>query len=154
MNDNYELPERINPAGMARMLQMSSARLYQLMKEGIFPTASRDPEKRAYFTKEQQLQILTVYKRNVGVNGRSIFFRPKATRTLRPKPEKKTRPMEEHADLLATLRAMGLPGVKKSDLEKALSELFPSGRPPEDKAALIRQVFVFLHRQNSADKCH
>ena len=154
MHDHHELPERINPAGMARMLQMSSARLYQLMKEGIFPATSRDTQGRPFFTRDQQVQMLTVYKTNVGVNGRSIFFRPKATRTSLPPRSKTTNvlPQQDHTDLLTTIRAMGMSYAKKSDLAKALSELFPGGRLPEDKANLVRQVFVYLHRQESGDK--
>jgi hypothetical protein len=153
MNDRHDLPERINPAGMARMLQMSSARLYQLMKEGIFPTASRDSQDRPFFTRDQQVQMLTVYKTNVGINGRSIFFRPKATRTPPPKRTKvNSLPPQDHSDLLTTIRAMGMSHVKKSDLANALSALFPNGRLPEDKTALVRQVFVHLHRQESGHK--
>lgn len=153
MSDHHELPERINPAGMARMLQMSSARLYQLMKEGIFPTASRDAQDRPFFTRDQQVQMLTVYKTNVGINGRSIFFRPKATRTPPPKRTKASSlPPQDHSDLLTTIRAMGMSHVKKSDLANALFELFPTGRLPENKTALVRQIFVYLHRKESGDK--
>jgi hypothetical protein len=153
MYDHHELPERINPAGMARMLQMSPARLYQLMKEGIFPTTSRDAEDRPYFTREKQVQMLTVYKTNVGINGRSIFFRPKASRTPPPRRTKgNSLPREDYGQLLATIRAMGMSHVKKSDLENALSALFPNGRLPEDRTALVRQVFVHLHRQESGEK--
>lgn len=153
MNDHHDLPERINPAGMARMLQMSPARLYQLMKEGIFPTTCRDSQDRPFFTRHQGVQILTAYKHNLGINGRSIFFRPKATRTPPPKRTKaNSLPPQDHSDLLTTIRAMGMSHVKKADLEKALSELFPNGRLPEDKTALVRQVFVHLHRQESGDK--
>jgi hypothetical protein len=151
MNE-YELPERINPAGMARMLNMSRTRLYQLMHEGIFPTVCRDGEDRPFFTRDQQMQMLTAYRTNVGVNGKSIFFRPKTTRT--PPPSRKTtssRPKENRVELLTTLRRMGLAHVKKSDLEKALAELFPNGRLPDDKTALVRQVFVYLHHQESGD---
>jgi len=70
-------PERINPSGMARTLGMGRSRLYQLIKEGIFPSTSRDSDQRPYFTKDQQAQILAVYKNNVGINGKSIFFNPK-----------------------------------------------------------------------------
>ena len=151
MND-HELPERINPAGMARMLNISRTRLYQLVNEGIFPTACRDGEDRPFFNREQQVQMLTAYRTNVGVNGKSIFFRPKATRT--PPPSRKptsSRPKEDHTELLTTIRHMGLAHVKKADLEKALADLFPNGRLPDDKAALVRQVFVYLHRQESGD---
>jgi hypothetical protein len=46
---------------------------------------------------------------------------------------------------------MGLSHVRKSDLQKCLSELFPHGRIPEDKPALVRQVFAHLRRQDSGD---
>jgi len=46
---------------------------------------------------------------------------------------------------------MGLSHVRKSVLQKCLSELFPHGRIPEDKPALVRQVFAHLRRQDSGD---
>ena len=152
MSDPHPLPERINPAGMARMLNMSRARLYQLMHEGIFPTATRDEDGKAYFTQEQQLRILAAYRGNVGVNGRSIFFRPKATRTPPPSRAKKPIKTQDHTELLKSLRALGLPHINKSELEKALTALYPNGVLPSDQAVLVRQVFVHLHSQESTDK--
>jgi hypothetical protein len=148
-----ELPERINPAGMARTLNISRARLYQLIKDGTFPAASRDDQDRPFFTREQQRQILDLYRNNRGMDGRSVFFRPRSTRTPPPsRPKRHAGPQsEDHTALLSSIRAMGLSHVRKSDVQKCLSELFPHGRIPEDKAALVRQVFVHLHRQDSGD---
>jgi len=151
---DHALPERINPAGMARLLNMSRARLYQLMTEGIFPTVSRDAEGRPFFSQQQQAQILEIYRTNVGANGKSIFFRPKETRAAPPSRKKTSsqQPKQDHTALLKTIRAMGLAHVTKADLEKCLTALFPDGRIPEESTALVRQVFVYLHSQQSSDK--
>jgi hypothetical protein len=152
MSDQQPLPERINPAGMARMLNMSRARLYQLIDEGIFPAATRDEDGRPYFTQEQQVQMLAAYRSNVGVNGKSIFFRPKSIRTAPPARVKKIAKTQDHTELLKSIRALGMSHVKNSQLEKALSALYPNGVLPNDQAVLVRQVFVYLHSQESSDK--
>jgi hypothetical protein len=150
---DQQLPERINPAGMARMLHMSRARLYQLMSQGIFPSASRDQDGRPYFTQEQQVQVLTVYKTNVGINGRSIFFRPRMTRTSpSPRAPAKRPATQNQTELLKSIRALGMPHVKNSQLENALAVLYPNGVLPKDQGVLVRQVFVYLHSQESTDK--
>jgi hypothetical protein len=147
------LPERINPAGMARMLGMSRARLYQLLKDGTFPAPCRDAEGRAFFTRDQQAQILTAYRMNTGVNGRSVFFRPKAVRGM-PSRKPPARP-EASADayrngLLAALRAMGLSHLTKQQLDTAIRTLYPAGLP-EDRPLLVRSLFLHLHSQDSTD---
>ena len=152
MSDQQQLPERLNPAGMARMLNMSRARLYQLMNEGLIPTATRDDDGRPYFTQDQQVQILTVYRTNVGINGKSIFFRPRATRMPPPSRARKATMTPVHAELLTSIRALGMSHVKKPQLEKALTALYPNGALPHDQAVLVKEVFVYLHRQESSDK--
>ena len=56
------------------------------------------------------------------------------------------------ADLLKSIRALGMTHVQKAQLEKALAVLYPSGVLPNDQGVLIRQVFVQLHSQDSSDK--
>ena len=82
-----DLPERANVSMMARKLGMSRTRLYQLIGN-TFPSPSLDPDGRPYFTKEQQKQILEIYQSNVGLDGKSMFFRPRVKKTFKPKATK------------------------------------------------------------------
>jgi hypothetical protein len=142
---NEERPERLNPAGMARSLGMSRTRLYQLMDDGIFPKPSRDEEDRPFFTREQQEQIHKAYQSNRGINGRSCFFRPKATQLGRPaRRPTKSAPKQDHSALLEAVRVLGLRQVKKADLERCLGSLYPDGKLPDDKPQLAKQVFLHL----------
>lgn len=154
MNDPNDRPQRMNLAMMARQLGMSRTRLYQLIGT-TFPTPHREERGLPYFDRAQQKQIEEVYHTNVGLDGKTVFFRPKATRTAPPaRPKKPTAtPKQDHTQLLASIRALGLTSVKKSDLEKCLATLFPAGQLPDD-VALAKKVFVYLHRQNSIDNNH
>jgi hypothetical protein len=153
MSDPH-LPERINPAGMARMLGMSRARLYQLLKDGTFPSPCRDTDGRAFFDREQQAQILTAYRMNTGVNGKSVFFRPKAVRRMpsrKPPPRPETSSADAYRNgLLAALRAMGLSHLTKRRLDSAIRTLYPAGLL-EDRPLLVRSLFLHLHGQDSTD---
>jgi hypothetical protein len=57
-----------------------------------------------------------------------------------------------HAELLTSIRALGMSHVKKPQLEKALAVLYPNETLPNDQAVLVKEVFVYLHRQESSDK--
>ena len=155
MSENHnELPERLNPAGMARMLKMSRARLYQLMNTGTFPQPNRDDPTHPYFTREQQAQILQIYKTNVGLDGKSIFFRPKETRT--PPPSRMKRPTsaltQDSQEFLSAIRGLGLTQVKRGDLQEAIAAVFPGGTVPEDKSLAVKQLFLHLRQKYSSDK--
>jgi hypothetical protein len=142
---NEERPERLNPAGMARLLGMSRTRLYQLMADGIFPKPSRDEEHRPFFTREQQEQIHKAYRSNRGINGRSCFFRPKATRLGRPnRRPSQAAPQQDRSALLKAVRGLGLRQVNKADLERCLGALYPDGKLPDDKSRVAKEVFLHL----------
>lgn len=151
---NSDLPERLNPAGMARMLKMSRARLYQLMNAGTFPQPNRDDPTHPYFTRDQQAQILQIYRTNVGLDGKSIFFRPKETRTPPPsRPKKASGVMtQDTQEILSAIRGLGLTQVKRVNLQEAIAVVFQGGTLPEDKGLAVKQLFLHLRQKYSSDK--
>ena len=61
MSESPATKEAVSVSGMARMVGLSRARLYQLMREGVFPSPSRQNETgRPSFDREQQEQCLQV----------------------------------------------------------------------------------------------
>lgn len=154
-------PERLNPAGMARLLGMSRQRLYQLMDQGIFPKPSRDAQGRPFFSREQQDQITAAYNSNCGINGTSCFFRPRTNhprsrprsqRSPQPRPPRQAPAEYEHGALLTAVRQLGLEKVNKTELDRCLASLFPDGQLPSDKTVLTKAVFLHLHDRNPNGK--
>jgi len=147
----------VSVAEMARMVGLSRARFYQLVKEEIFPFPLYDVEtRRPFFNEEMQAMCMEVRRRNCGVNGKPILFyttrhplgqQPRTVKKPKTEPKQKS----QYADLLDGLRSLGLE-VSVTQIEPVVKELFPSGIPNLDSGEVIRSVFLRMKRQNSADK--
>src|ERR1700686_3066726 len=75
MNDYIVSKSVVSVTEMARMVGLSRARFYQLVRRGTFPPADEDPvTKRPFFTEEKQRLILEARRRNCGVDGKAILF--------------------------------------------------------------------------------
>jgi len=158
MNDNIPSKVAAGVTEMARMVGLSRARFYQLMKTGVFPPPLRDPsKKRPYFDEVLQNLCLEVRHRNCGINGEPVLFytRRQPIAPITPKGSKVRRasppPKMEHADLLDSLKALGLVAVTAVQVGAALKELFPKGTQGVAEAQVIRAVFLHLKRQNKND---
>jgi hypothetical protein len=142
---------------MARMVGLSRARFYQLLKAGVFPQPERDAETgRPFFNEELQKACLEVRRRNCGADGRPVLFyarrgpvtpAPARPRKVTPKP-----PRNEHADLTDALRGLGLASVTAAQAGAAVGEVFPRGTAGVDDAEVVRAVFLHLRRSASGGK--
>lgn len=75
MSENIVSKSVVSITEMARMVGLSRARFYQLVRKGTFPAADQDPlTKRPCYFQEKQLQILEARRRNCGVDGQPILF--------------------------------------------------------------------------------
>ena len=75
VNNNSHIPEILSIAQMARLLNLSRSRLYQLITENIFLPPIYSPEnKRPYFTSDIARKNLDVKQNNVGINGKICMF--------------------------------------------------------------------------------
>ena len=149
---NEQTKAVVSVSEMARMVGLSRQRFYQLQGT-TFPEPQRDPEtNRPFYDEEGQRICLEVRRRNCGVDGKPVLFyaprhplgqQQKMTKRPRPKPK----PKSQHADLIDDLNDLGLESVSATQVESALSKLYPDGVQELDSGDVIRAVFLHLKRQ-------
>ena len=147
---------------VAKMVGLSRARFYQLMRDGVFPAPVYDIKThRPYYTDEQQRVCLEVRKQNLGVNGQAILFyaRRKAPFAKRvkssPRSGKKSKQPSRWNNIVEGLKSLGLEGVKSAQVETIIRSNFPSGTDDIDEGELLRTCYRKLRaqkmRRNTAD---
>lgn len=134
---------------LCRDIGMSRGRFYQLIKQGVFPPPVYDTgTRRPYFTRELAEQVREVRRSNVGVNGKIIMFysarRSTTANPRRNRPVQPKQPSAKHAELLDSLKALGLTNVTVPQLTAAITECFPNGMPDGDSGEVIRVLFLNL----------
>ena len=148
MNDEVPLKTAVTVSEMARMVGLSRARFYQLMKAGVFPAPTMDlSKKRPFYDQEAQKVCLEVRRKNCGVNGQVVLFY--ARRQGIAPPKKKVVPREKN-ELVEAIKALGLT-VTAAEVGEAVTELFPGGASGQDEGEVIRVVFLHLKRRNTKD---
>lgn len=152
----------VSVAEMARMVGLSRARFYELVRAGTFPPPVYDVRtRRPTYPEELQRQCLDVRRRNCGVDGRPVLFYARGQRPL--VQTKTTRPTktgtrkvgppkaDDHADLLDGLTALGLASATAGQVGEALKVLYPSGINGADQGEVLRAVFLHLQRRDRGD---
>jgi hypothetical protein len=147
-----ELKAAVTVAEMARMLNLSRSRLYQLIGTA-FPEPTRDDRGRPYYDAEQQAMCLEVRRRNCGVDGRPIlFYAPRGSvPTSAPKRKPKPKQSTVHADVLEGVRALGLTMATAAQVDAAIKHSFPGGVDGVDPGEAIRSVFLSIKARDSRD---
>jgi len=145
----------VSVSGIAKMLRLSRARFYQLVKENVFPTPVYDIRtQRPYYTDEQQRVCLEVRKLNLGINGRPILFysrrkapfkTPKTTSASHRKTKDKQ--SSRWGNIIEGLKSLGLEGIKSSQIEAIISSNYPSGTEEIDGGELLRTCYINLRRK-------
>lgn len=143
----------VSVAEMARMVRLSRARFYQLMKTGTFPKPIYDEETgRPYYAEDLQRVVLEVRRRNCGVDNRPVLFYARGPRPAcpvqRPRATKWKPTKPAHPKLLEGLAALGLTTATAAQVDAALKAVYPHGVGEADQAELLRAVFLYLKRPN------
>lgn len=140
---------------MAKMVGLSRARFYQLVRKGTFPTADEDSlSKRPCYGEGKQRQILEARRRNCGCDGKPILFYSRrrdlgqSKTAARPAKQSKITPFIELIDGLAALNL----NATVAQIEPIVKELFPSGFEGVDRGEVIKAVFLRIQRQNPTDR--
>ncbi|MFC1764986.1 hypothetical protein ACFL6U_23315 [Planctomycetota bacterium] len=123
---------------MAKTLNLSRARFYQLVKSRVFPPPAYDRETRQpVYPSRLQGICIEVRETGIGMNGQYIRFY---------KPGKQAKPRGDHKKLLFILQRLGL-NVTIQQLKRALTQLdFPAtGAITEDPGA-IRTLYQHLYK--------
>lgn len=129
---------------MAKMLNLSRSRLYQLIDAGILPKAHYcERTKRPYFNEELQQQCLNVKETNVGANGHYILFYSPRKNTVKKVSRNKSTFNPLYAEFTDTLNSMGL-SCSITEVQAAIEELYPDGLDNQDNGIVIREIFRHL----------
>jgi hypothetical protein len=151
MSDKKQLKAAVSVTEMARLLNLSRARFYQLVEAGIFPAPVRDAEtKRPFYTEELQRACLEVRRRNIGFNGKPVVFNARRRSAGRPKAVVLSK-TGRHGDLIAALESLGLASVTEAQVRKALAEAFAAGTAGVDEAEVVRAVFLHTRHTTARD---
>jgi hypothetical protein len=141
---------------MAKMVGLSRARFYQLVKKGVFPPADQDAlsERPCYFAEKQRL-ILEARRRNCGVDGSPILFYcrrndagQKRAAVQPAKPKASDHQFADLIDLLAQVRI----AVTTAQVEAAVKEKFPNGTDGIDASVVLDALIERFGRQNPPGK--
>lgn len=147
-------------ADVARLVGLSRARFYQLVKGGLFPMPVYDvATRRPCYTEEQQRTCVEVRRRNCGINGQPVLFysrrlggpTPPARSSVK-RPSSSQADSERHSEIVAYLRGLGLADVTLVQVESALKAEYPQGAANVDRGTMLGRLFLRLHRRNTADK--
>ena len=135
-----DIKRSVSVSEMAVRLDLSRARFYQLLQEGIFPQPIYSIRtRRPFYDCDLQSKCITVRETGIGDNGESIlFYRP------RQKPTKRRQKQDTRCqELLEILIGMGLQCSAK-EVSEAISELYPEGLKEHDQGVVIRDLFRYL----------
>jgi hypothetical protein len=152
MTMSNELKAVVSVSEMARMVRLSRARFYELVRAGVFPVPVYE-KGRPIYTEELQETCLEVRRRNRGVNGEPVLFYARRV-AAPPTPKKRTSPApaarnKDIQGLLEGLNALGLTTATAAQIEEVTRELYQSGTNGLDQADVLRAVFLELRRRNS-----
>ena len=149
----------ISVSEMARRLNLSRCRFYELVRAGVFPSPCYCPySRRAMYPAELREQCLNVKATNVGINGQYVIFnRPRSVavadngRTASPRTPG-SRPRRQADPLLTSLRdglvALGLAAVSDDQIRSALQSAYPSGAAGVDPGTVLASVFRLIRVSN------
>ena len=158
VDKDVNIPEILSITQMAKFLNLSRSRFYQLMSEGVFlPPKYSKETKRPFYTAEMGRRNIEAKKNNVGINGKVVLFytsRNSPTPYVHKKISSRNKSNnisteDNHQDLKEGLCALGLNGVSDAQIESALSSCFPNGTETVDEGQVLRAVFLSIKRRNS-----
>lgn len=144
MSSNNDLKVVWTVPEMAKKLGLSRARLYQFLKEGVFPEPVRLGTKRPYYPLELQQKCIEIRRTRIGFNGQPILFND----SRRSKSNKcKTPSGDKFEELVGILRKLRL-SVTHNKIKKAVKTLYPEGLPEgRIEGTVILDLFRHLKQE-------
>tara|TARA_R110000744_G_scaffold375391_1_gene488823 strand:+ start:2061 stop:2570 length:510 start_codon:yes stop_codon:yes gene_type:complete len=152
--DGVRLKAAISVSDMARSLNMSRARFYELIEAGVMPPPCYVIRtKKPFYPAEMQAICLRVREMGEGINGEPVVFyaaRGKSVPKRVAKPKKASRAKRDPVlePLIEGLRQLGLNDPDPVKVKEAVRHLYPSGLATESQSELLTAVFRRLKRRN------
>lgn len=162
MNNKFaDIPPYINMSNMAKLMNLSRSRLYQLIEQGILLKAVYLlNNKRPIYTREMAVRNLEVKHSNVGINGEIVMFysarisntASKPKKTIQKSTKQKAISSDKHADLIDALESLGLENITSSQIDSAILKCFPDGAENISEDYILTEVFRYLKCRDSEHK--
>ena len=139
---------------MARMVGLSRARFYQLVRRGTFPAADHDAvSNRPCYCEEKQRQILEARRRNCGVDGKPLLFysrrRDLGQMKAPARPMKLKTKSNQYAEVIDILEQVKIT-MTTAQVEAVVKELFPEGTDGIDPGTIVEAIIERRRRQNAS----
>lgn len=149
---NVETKAIVTVSEMARMVGLSRARFYQLVRAGVFPAPAYE-KGRPIYVEELQKVCLEVRRKNCGANGKPVLFYARY-KPHNPTPVKRPTPPvakgKNITALLDGLNSLGLTTATAAQVDAVTKAVYPNGTDGLDRGEVLRMVFLELRRRNSA----
>ena len=154
-NEAY-VPAILTVTGMARLLELSRSRVYQLIDQGVFiaPIYSEGSSK-PFYTAEMAKVNLEVKRTHIGVNGRPVMFYASRNNNTSSNSDTTTQANNgcENSQLIHFLKA-GLSSLEQKtvsdiQLKLAIDNCFPAGTENIEQGEILKAVFRYLKHQKS-----
>ena len=126
---------------MSEILGISKTRLYDLIRDGIFPEPMRNPSNtRPYFSSELTDSCRQVVKTRVGLNGQPYTPNRKGKKSTSTANQR-----TPHDSLIVSLAGLGLNATAKQ-VDDAVKSLPDAGKGLEE-GDLVKRVFLLLRQK-------
>ena len=160
MNEkNTNLPPYINISTMAKLMNLSRSRLYQLVEQRVLLKAVYLlNNKRPVYTREMAVRNLEVKNSNVGINGEIVMFYSARNASIQTpkkiikKPAEQTTGLSKHTEIIDALESLGLENITSSKIDTAIRDCFPDGTENVTDDYILTEVFRHLNCRNSEHK--
>ena len=132
---------------MAKMVQLSRARFYQLLEQGFFPKPLYDDRsKRPYYDLALQKKCLECRQSGIGSDGSyMLFYSPRKNGTTSfIKKKKYNDPVSQ--ELTEILNSMGIE-TAFNEVLKALDKLYPDGTDGIDQGLVTRELYRYFKQK-------
>ena len=159
MSDHMNIPEYINISTMAKLLNLSRSRLYQLIDQGVLlkPVHLLN-NKRPVYTREMAVRNIEVKNNNVGINGEIVMFYSARTtpnklkKSVKKSIVQKVITSDKHADMIDALESLGLENITASKIDSAIQKCFKNGTENISEDDILTEIFRYLKCQNHEHK--
>ena len=138
---------------VSRMVGLSRARFYQLIKAGVFPPpVYAIHSRRPYYTDQMQTVCVNIRKQNMGLNGQPILFYARKAPFAKkmkssPRSSNKNKQPSRWNGILEGLKSLGLGGIESEQIEAIIRTNYPSGISDIAEGEVLRTCYRNLRQQ-------
>jgi len=134
------------------ILNLSRARVYELMKRGALPHPCYELRtRRPVFNEEQQRQALAVRQTGLGIDGQPVVFYRRhcaasQIASTANTPRRSRSSGGRYSELVANLQALGITAATEQSVSGAMMTCFPNGTAGQPETEVLRVLFRHLRQ--------